>query len=121
MPVVVNEAYITDVNNLLTTVRNEVPSARNGLNPSGSGPNEQPAQLLDTMRLLAGTDAYTLGAGLAARAAAQARALSEQFNNQGAYLGKFISNTQVFLRDTDDTENLNSMSAAEFAPYLPTA
>ncbi|MFJ8582304.1 hypothetical protein [Micromonospora sp. NPDC093277] len=121
MPVVVNEAYINNVNNLLTTLRNEVPSARNGLNPSGTGPNDQPVQLMDNVRLLAGTDAYPVGTGLAVRANAQAKALSDQLNNEGTFFGLFVSNTQVFLRESDDTEDLNALTAAEFAPYLPTA
>ncbi|MEV0809435.1 hypothetical protein [Micromonospora sp. NPDC050200] len=116
---VVNEDYITQVNNLLARFVPELGELRSGQNVSGQGPNKTPSQILDNILLKNGSDGYALGNQLKQRLGTQLKSLSEQLANRSVYLSQLNSNVNVFLSETDNTENYNTVKAGEFTPYLP--
>jgi len=119
MPLVVDEKYITEVTTLLERLRIEIGTFRSGHNGSGSGSDLNPTQTLDGVLIKAGSDAYQLGTQLEQRLSTQAKSLSDQMANRAMFINKFVANMHVFLRETDDTENFNTVKAQEFIPYLP--
>jgi uncharacterized coiled-coil protein SlyX len=119
MPLVVDEKYITAVTTLLDRLRTEIGPLRSGQNDSGHGNNFSPTQTLDGLLIKAGGDAYQLGTQLEQRLSTQAKSLSDQLTNRAMYISQFVANMRVFLQETDDTENYNTITADKFIPYLP--
>ena len=116
---VVNEDYITQVNNLLGRLVPEIGELRSGRNFSGQGPDKTPTQILDNVLIKNGSDNYQLGTQLKQRLGTQLKSLSEQMSTRANFINQFVSNVKVFLAETDDTENYNTVKAGEFTPYLP--
>jgi hypothetical protein len=119
MALVVDEKYINEVTTLLDRLRIEIAPLRSGHNGSGHGNDFNPTQTLDGLLIKAGSDAYQLGTQLEQRLNTQAKSLSDQLANRAMYINKFVANMRVFLQETDDTENYNTVSAEKFIPYLP--
>jgi uncharacterized coiled-coil protein SlyX len=115
----VDEKYITEVTTLLDRLRVEIAPLRSGHNGSGSGNDLNPTQTLDGLLIKAGSDAYQLGTQLEQRLSTQAKSLSDQMANRAMFVNKFVANMRIFLQETDDTENFNTVSAEKFIPYLP--
>jgi hypothetical protein len=119
MAIVVDEKYITEVTTLLDRLHNEIAPLRSGQNESGSGNNLSPTQHLEGLLIKAGGDAYQLGTQLEQRLSTQAKSLSDQMANRDMFINKFVANMHIFLQDTDNTENYNTVTAEKFLPYLP--